>query len=221
MYEFIILSLLMVFPGINGYSMTKIANDAIGPWVKISNGTLYPLLTKLEQLGLIERVNPENAQKQQDRHSHAFVITETGKQRFHQLMMETTANLGDYQRLFYLKMMFMNLLNSDERLFLFDHYINYCQMSLLHCRTEARDFERGMKTRTAQDRFDHQTAFMLMQHKEKTWQAEADWAQGLRNQLKAQAETKAAILSREREDQNLAFSFQPVEEKFIKPIDED
>ena len=48
MYELIILSLLMRFP-LHGYLIAQIANDTIGPWAKISNGTLYPLLTRLEQ----------------------------------------------------------------------------------------------------------------------------------------------------------------------------
>ena len=52
MYELIILSLLMRFP-LHGYLMMKITNDQIGPWARISSGTLSTILSKLEQTGLI------------------------------------------------------------------------------------------------------------------------------------------------------------------------
>ena len=55
MYELIILSLLMRFP-MHGYLIAKIANDLIGPWAKISVGSFYPLLSKLEQQGYITEV---------------------------------------------------------------------------------------------------------------------------------------------------------------------
>ncbi len=51
MYELIVLSLLMRFP-LHGYLIAQIANDTIGPWAKLSNGTLYPLLTKFRAPGL-------------------------------------------------------------------------------------------------------------------------------------------------------------------------
>ena len=52
MYELIILSLLMRAP-FNGYLIVKVANDQIGPWAKISSGSLYPLLGRMERQGLI------------------------------------------------------------------------------------------------------------------------------------------------------------------------
>jgi DNA-binding PadR family transcriptional regulator len=46
MYELIILALLMRFP-LNRYQLAKIVNEKLGPYAKLSNGTLYPLLAKL------------------------------------------------------------------------------------------------------------------------------------------------------------------------------
>ena len=59
MYELIILSLLMRMP-MHGYLIVKITNDQIGPWAKISSGTLSTILNKLEQTGLIAVISPEN-----------------------------------------------------------------------------------------------------------------------------------------------------------------
>ena len=66
MYELIILSLLMHQP-LHGYLIAKITNDMIGPWAKISNGTLYPLLTRLEKAGLIT-TSPEGSEQQRGDH---------------------------------------------------------------------------------------------------------------------------------------------------------
>ena len=54
MYELIILSLLMRWNA-HGYLIASIINDMIGPYAKVSNGRLYPLLAKLEEQGLIEK----------------------------------------------------------------------------------------------------------------------------------------------------------------------
>lgn len=114
MYELIILSLLMRFP-LHGYLIAQIANDVIGPWAKISNGTLYPLLTKLEQNNLIIQANGDHDTAQTERSVRTFMITDTGRKRFYQLMVDTTSNIGDYQRMFHLKVPYLDLLRSRLR----------------------------------------------------------------------------------------------------------
>ena len=52
MYEMIILALLARWP-LHGYLIAKITNDVLGPYARLSNGRLYPLLAKLEAAGLI------------------------------------------------------------------------------------------------------------------------------------------------------------------------
>src|SRR5438067_2313377 len=138
MYELIILSLLMRFP-MHGYLIAKIANDTLGPWAKVSNGTLYPLLTRLEQNGLITRAEGEQDSAQAERSARTFVITDEGRKRFHQLMMDTSSNIGDYQKIFHRKVSSLDLLQLRECLHLISHYINYCQACVLHIKTEAED----------------------------------------------------------------------------------
>ena len=55
MYELIILSLLMRWP-MHGYLIAKVTNDQIGPWAKLSSGTMYTILARLEAENLIEAV---------------------------------------------------------------------------------------------------------------------------------------------------------------------
>jgi DNA-binding PadR family transcriptional regulator len=106
MYELIILSLLMRGP-IHGYLIAKIINDLIGPVAKVSHGWLYPRLAKLEQEGLIGASVEPKQEHQGDRQLHTYEITEAGRKRFHQLMMGTTSNPGEYTKFFWQKVCYL------------------------------------------------------------------------------------------------------------------
>ncbi len=179
MYELIILSLLMRWP-MHGYLIMKITNDQIGPWAKISSGTLSTMLSRLEKTGLIAVFSQERKLSRGDRRSRTFLITDEGRKRFHLLMMDTSSNLGDYQKLFYYKMGYLDLLRSTERLLLLNHYINYCQTIVLHTQTEMEGLVHELA--------DHPTPAYLnnllrvMKHIEQQWQAEFDWIKSIREQ---------------------------------------
>src|SRR5215469_15998947 len=140
MYELLVLALLM-HGAFHGYLISKIANEMIGPWAKISPGTLYPLLTRLEQSGLIEDLPSQEVSRSQ-RQAHRYAITPAGRRRFHTLMMDTSSNLGDYPRIFHLKAVHLQFLSPRERLYLADHYLNYCERTILHMQSEAQDMQR-------------------------------------------------------------------------------
>ena len=124
MYELLLLALLTRQP-MHGYLFIRVINDMIGPFAKVSNGRLYPLLTQLEVSGLIATVAQEGRQR-------TFAITEQGRARFRRLMLDTTSNPGDYARLFWFKVPFFESLTSGEWRSLIDHYLNYCQAHLVH-----------------------------------------------------------------------------------------
>ena len=185
MYELIILALLMRMP-MHGYLIVKITNDQIGPWAKISSGTLSTILNKLEQTGLIAVISQESDAARSGRHLRTYMITEEGRKRFHQLMMDTSSNLGDYQKFFQYKMVFLDLLRPDERVLLMNHYLNYCQITILHLQTEMDGLVHELA--------DHPSpAFLenilrVMQHVVQQWQAEFDWVKSVREQeLEARA----------------------------------
>jgi DNA-binding PadR family transcriptional regulator len=189
MYELIILSLLMRFPS-HGYLIAKIANDMVGPWTKISNGTLYPLLTRLEQTGLITRTSNESGLKKLTRpeqQGRTFMITNEGRERFHEVMMDTTSNIGEYQRLFHLKVAFLDLLPPRERLHLLNHYINYCDACILHMKTHSENLVHELAGQTSWPQF-QKLALNTMQQRARTWQSEVDWTMQLREQVVAQIE---------------------------------
>lgn len=68
MYEFIILAHLMRGP-MHGYLIAKIINNMNGPYIRVSNGTIYPAFAKLEQQGLIAVETPLPTTQPSDRHN--------------------------------------------------------------------------------------------------------------------------------------------------------
>jgi DNA-binding PadR family transcriptional regulator len=178
MYELIILSLLMRWP-LHGYMIAKITNDMIGPLAKVSNGTLYPLLTKLEQAGLIA-THIETGQQRGERHLRSFQITELGRKRFHALMMDITSNPGEYQKFFRYKVLHMDLLSPEERLHLIDHYINYCQAHRLHLHSEAQNLVQENADSHFMSQAQLEATLDTMGHMTNQWQAELEWVRHLR-----------------------------------------
>ena len=144
MYEFIVLAQLMHGP-MHGYLIAKIINDMIGPYARLSYGRLYPLLSKLEQNGLIEVVSEDKGGKEaqpHDRNLRSFRITDAGRQRFLFLMNDTSSNPGDYAKLFMHKVSAFAFIRPAERLRLIDHYSNYCQTHVFHMQSETEELVR-------------------------------------------------------------------------------
>jgi DNA-binding PadR family transcriptional regulator len=102
MYELLVLALLMRWP-LYAYLIADITNNILGPWEKISRGSLSALLKKLEQTGFIQPGDPAQVPFPSVRASQVFAITEAGRARFTHLMLDTTSNRGTYQRLFRIK----------------------------------------------------------------------------------------------------------------------
>ncbi len=183
MYELVILSLLMRMP-MHGYLIVKVTNDLIGPWARISSGSLSTILNGLEQRGLIAVVPQERTRG--GRQARVFTITEEGRKRFHQLMMDTSSNLGEYQKFFHRKLEYFDLLRPNERLLLLNHYINYCQTTILHKQTERESLVHELA--------DHPNpAFLenvvrVMTHVEQQWQAELEWVKSIREEEMAKME---------------------------------
>jgi hypothetical protein len=76
-------------------------------------------------------------------------------------------------------------LKPAERLYLIDHYLNYCQAHILHLVNERED----ILARSEQINPAHAGAVALIQqHMIDQWKLELDWAKSLRQQELAQAE---------------------------------
>ena len=195
-YELIILGTLMVGP-FHGYLIAKIMQNVLGPYGKISAGRLYPLLTKLEEGGLIaaEPVS-EQQERQQPRRSHIpsrrYRITEAGRERLHDLMMDTTSYLGDYQRVFLQKAAYFSFLLPEERLQLIEHYRGYCESLVSYGTARAAELaQSGMESPIQMTSAQLADLLAGMQHKIHQWREELVWAEELRERVKASMDTAA------------------------------
>lgn len=195
MYELLVLALLMRWP-LHAYFIADITNSIMGPWEKISRGSLSGLLAKLEQGGMIEPGDPAQVPFPPTRPARIFAITAAGKERFFQLMMDTTSNPGNYQRIFRLKGLHLEFLPPKDQLFLVDHYLNYCQTAAHYMREEARDMRENAVKHDTVSTWLVTTALDLMATEEKQWELERAWAQRLRERIvAAQIPGETATLS--------------------------
>ncbi len=184
MYELLVLSLLMHWP-LYAYLIAEIANHILGPWEHISRGTLSSLLTKLEQNGLIAPADPAQVPFSTNRPSRVFALTPAGRERFYQLMMDTTSNQGTYQRLFRIKALHLEYVTPEDQLSLVDHYLSYCQMGLHYQQAEAQDFATNPIKQQSVSIFYSAIALDLMELVSQQWQLELAWAQRLRERILA------------------------------------
>jgi DNA-binding PadR family transcriptional regulator len=111
MYELFILGKLMHRP-MHGYLLQSIINAALGPFRRVSWGTLYPLLRRLEQAGLIA----VEANKSSDgRRTTNYRIMRLGRIRFFELMRATGDQGADYRDLFRVKLSNFGHVGEEDR----------------------------------------------------------------------------------------------------------
>jgi DNA-binding PadR family transcriptional regulator len=182
MYELLVLALLMRWP-LHAYLIADIANNILGPWEKISRGSLSALLMRLEQAGFITLADPAQVPFPTDRPSRVFAITPAGRERFSHLMRDTTSNPGTYQRLFRIKALHLEFVSPEDQLYLVDHYLMYCQTGFRYQQTEAQEFASNrMKQEHASDFF-CTVALDMMGVMAQGWQLEIAWARRLRERI--------------------------------------
>ncbi len=195
MYELLVLALLMRWT-LHAYFIADITNSIMGPWEKISRGSLSGLLAKLEGSGMIEPGDPALVPFPPTRSARVFAITAAGRKRFFQLMMDTTSNPGNYQRIFRLKALHLEFLQLKDQLFLVDHYLYYCQTAARYMREEAEDMKVNTVKSDTSSEWLVTTALDLMGTAEEQWELERAWAQRLRERIiAAQASDETAALS--------------------------
>jgi DNA-binding PadR family transcriptional regulator len=118
MYELFILGKLMHRP-MHPYLLQAIINAALGPFRHMSWGTLYPLIRKLEQAGLIV---VQGGVSKDRRGTKTYRTTPAGRARFLELMRKTGDHDTDYRDVFRVKLSgFGHLGEKDQLLILEDH----------------------------------------------------------------------------------------------------
>ncbi|RAQ95356.1 PadR family transcriptional regulator [Thermogemmatispora tikiterensis] len=205
LYELLILLTLVRSPA-HGYRIAKIINDMIGPYATLSHGRLYPLLARLEQQGLIQ-VEQSGSVQQGDRQTRVYHITEAGRQRLHQLMMDTTSNLGEYREIFAHKVAGFEFLTLAERLQLIEHYIDYCEQHITYIYKEAEDLlQKAYEIEGLQDPKQLENILNVMYHWIEQWKLELRWVQQLHESQLQRQDQAESDLSASQEPQASASS---------------
>ena len=195
MYELLVLSLLMHWP-LHAYRIAKIGNEIIGPEEQISTGTLSSLLNRLVQAGLITPADSGTSPFPTDRPSRVFAITPAGRERFFELMLDTSSHPGTYRRLFHLKALHLEFLPVESQFFLLEHYLAYCRQVLRTKEAEAQDMADDTRKQEHMSPSLRKAAMALIQLKIEQWQLELAWVQSLHTQtllrFKQHGEARAA-----------------------------
>lgn len=190
MYELLVLSLLMKFP-LHAYLISKIANDTLGPWEKISRGTLSTLLNKLYKDGLIQDAAAEDIPFPTERSSRTYEITERGKTRFFELMMDTEKNAGNYPKIFHIKAIYLEFISFEDQLYLASHYMKYCEKAVEHIREQQSEFDENPdQIRPMQDTRFYRTIRELMELQIEQWELERQWASRFIEKISADFKSK-------------------------------
>jgi hypothetical protein len=92
--------------------------------------------------------------------------------------------------MFHQKALYLNLLNAEERLFLVDHYINYCHAHTLHHKTEIENFKCNVVAAGKVSAcVDADAVIEVWGHLCEEWQHELTWALALRERTLVRLET--------------------------------
>ena len=113
MLELAILGLLKEQP-MHGYQLSRELGDALGGFWRVSYGSLYPTLRRLERDGAIEVVQGD--QPTAGRRKHVYRITEHGESVFLELLQETPHDNSTEDTRFRVRLAFFRYLPPETRI---------------------------------------------------------------------------------------------------------
>lgn len=173
MYELLILAQLSRRP-MHGYLIAKVIGKFTGPFRQVQWGALYPVLNRLEADELI--CAEEQADAEEGRAKRVYTITDSGRRKLRELLLDTERHSGDYSSVFSHKVPFLHTLAPDERLHLCRHYAVYAQQHIDHLQRTRRELETADHPLSAADR---EGIFTVLNHAIDRWSLERQWAERL------------------------------------------
>jgi DNA-binding PadR family transcriptional regulator len=165
MLELAILGLLKE-RSMHGYQLSKRLTDALGGFWRVSYGSLYPTLKRLERQGAVEQVFDEVAV---GRRKNVYRITETGEALFLELLEETGHDTTTEDTRFRVRLAFFKYLAPDARIRLLERRRSHLEDRLSTIKASLA---------TTRERVDTYT-LSLMQHGRETTEQDIAWLNGL------------------------------------------
>ncbi len=167
MLELAVLGLLKDQP-MHGYQLSRELGESLGGFWRVSYGSLYPTLRRLEREGAVESV-PGDDVKSSRRRRTVYRITEKGEQLFLELLQETPHDTQTEETRFRVRLAFFRYLPPETRLRLLERR----RASLLDRLSSITD-----SLRTTRGRADDYT-LALMEHGRSATENDIEWLEGL------------------------------------------
>ena len=152
----------------HGYLIQTILNAAIGPFRRLSWGTLYPMLSRLEKDGYIE---PIETGKADPRGKKRYRTTEAGRTRFLEMMGETGRYDAGYRDLFRLKLGCFGSVGEDIRLRILQDNRAYLVQLLEYTTSMVNRIEQDSAVVPDEKRF----ALLGLEHQQRLAYSEVEW----------------------------------------------
>jgi DNA-binding PadR family transcriptional regulator len=182
MLELAILGLLKE-RSMHGYQLSKRLTDTLGGFWRVSYGSLYPSLKRLERQGAVEQVFDE---QEVGRRKNVYRITERGEIVFRELLDEAGSDATGEDNRFRVRLAFFKYLAPDARIRLLERRRAF--------------LEQRLDTITGSLTMKHDTyTLSLMQHGRETTEQDIAWLNGLIAAERRATETIATGTPKRRE----------------------
>lgn len=175
MYELFILSKLLHRP-MHGYLIQTILNFAFGPSRRVSWGTLYPLIKRLEENGYIAAID---AGDDDPRGKKQYRTTSAGQTRFLELMNDPGENNAAAADLFRIKVGCFGHVDREIRLRVITDYRSRLNEVISHSASMVRRLEAEAGLPLNERRF----ALMSLDHQKTIAQTELLWLESKLTEL--------------------------------------
>lgn len=163
MLELAILGLLKE-RSMHGYQLSKRLTDSLGGFWRVSYGSLYPTLKRLERQGAVEQVFDS---QEVGRRKNVYRITEAGERVFRELLEEAGPDATGEDNRFRVRMAFFKYLSPETRIRLLERRRAFLEERL--STIAASSATTGGDTYT----------MSLMQHGRESTEQDIAWLNGL------------------------------------------
>jgi DNA-binding PadR family transcriptional regulator len=163
MLELAILGLLKE-RSMHGYQLSKRLTDSLGGLWRVSYGSLYPTLKRLEREGAVEQVFDS---QEVGRRKNVYRITERGETMFRDLLEEAGPDAAGEENRFRVRMAFFKYLSPETRVRVLERRRAFLEDRLLTIRTSLATNTGDMYTMS------------LMQHGRESTEQDIAWLNGL------------------------------------------
>lgn len=154
----------------HGYAIKQTIDRILGVHKKISWGSLYPILKKLEKQSLIKKIS--TSKQSGGPKQKTYTITETGKKYFYELLEKSDYTSGDSRTVFRYKLLFFSKINTKARKKIIKNYEQYCQEGIKSVEQHLGELKKQKSKKLTY-------IFEVLNHSLKIYQLEKEWTEKL------------------------------------------